>query len=122
LEAWVVEYSRNIGRLIILWRCVLFVFIALDLVHPSVIYDAGPAKWMGVVDKEIVPMAVGIGVLLAWTVIASLLETTWDSSGRPVVLATPSDRCSGPCCSPSPSSRCSPSGRLRAAPPPSPCW
>jgi diguanylate cyclase (GGDEF)-like protein len=87
LEAWVVEYSRNVGRLIIVWRWVLFLFVALDVLHPSEVYTAVSKAWMGIIDPPTLPSAAALGLLLVWTVIASALDATWNNPSRPFAVA-----------------------------------
>lgn len=84
-----VEYSRTIGRLLIVWRLVLLIFIAIDIFHPSEIYSAGPKYTLSVFGtRSLISTEAALGLLALWTVLASVLEATWSGNARPFVLAT----------------------------------
>lgn len=81
-----IEYSRNVGRLLALLRWVMFAFIALDLAKSTAVYDAGTKHWMGMMDAPAMPAGAAIGILLLWAAVSSWMESAWESPARPFAL------------------------------------
>ena len=81
-----IEYSRNVGRLLALLRWVVFAFIAIDLVHRSHVYDAGPKYWLGMMDEPVLSRFIAAGLLFVWAAATSWMEVSLEGSSRAYAL------------------------------------
>ncbi|NDD31112.1 MAG: sensor domain-containing diguanylate cyclase [Proteobacteria bacterium] len=80
-----IEYSRNIGRIMALLRWVMAVFIAIDLLHPADIYSAKQG-WLGSMDAPSLSPALAVGLLFVWAAVTSWMEGTLEGTSRGFVL------------------------------------
>lgn len=81
-----IEYSRNVGRLLALLRWVMFAFITLDVAHRSRVYEAGPTFWLGMMNPPAMPWFAAAGLLFVWAAVTGFMETSMAGSARAYAL------------------------------------
>ncbi|MBM3462921.1 MAG: sensor domain-containing diguanylate cyclase [Armatimonadetes bacterium] len=84
-----VEYSRNIGRLMVAWRWLLFLFVAFEAMwdHPQFYVQMSKLSDRAVHATPTFSPVFFLGLLFAWSILASALQFLFKSPYRNIAVA-----------------------------------